>query len=225
MPSVAAAMIDKSDFATLIIDGLSGGSRLEGFASVFVALLRELVKGSPVSVRVLAEASGQSLDQVDAVLRQAPDIEYDPAGNIVGYGITQRQTPHVFEVEGRRLYTWCALDTLMFPALIGKSARVRSLCPETGMPVSLTAAPHELCAVEPLDAAVSLAVPQTGIRQSFCCQVHFFASRADGDRWALRHPEVEVVSVEAAFLLGQEIARRLAQSAKVLLPTLDENHP
>ena len=211
MPSVATAMIDKSDFAALIIDGLSGGSRLKAFAPVFVALLRELAKGSPVSVRVLAEASGQSLDQLDAVLRQAPDIEYDPAGNIVGYGITQRQTPHVFEVEGRRLYTWCALDTLMFSALIGKSARVRSLCPETSMPVSLTVDPHELCAVEPPDAAVSLAVPQTGIRQSFCCQVHFFASRADGDRWALRHPEVEVVSVEAAFSLGQKIARRLAQ--------------
>lgn len=213
MRNVAAAMTDESDRAALFIDGLSGGSRLEGFATVFVALLRELAKDSPVSVRVLAEASGQSLDQVDAVLRQAPDIEYDPAGNIIGYGITLQQTPHAFEVEGRRLYTWCALDTLMFPAVIGKAAHVHSLCPETGMPVSLTVAPHELCAVQPADAAVSLAVPQTDIRQSFCCQVNFFASRAAGDRWALRHPGVEVVSVEAAFLLGQEIARRLAQRA------------
>ncbi|GAC1608135.1 MAG: organomercurial lyase MerB [Ramlibacter sp.] len=211
MLSGAAAMADRSDHAALIIDGLSVGRRLEGFAPVFVALLRELAKGSPVPVLALAEASGQSLDQVDAVLRQAPDVECDPAGNIVGYGITLRQTPHAFEVEGRGLYTWCALDTLMFPALIGKSARVHSLCPETGMPVSLTVDPHELCAVEPADAAVSLAVPQTEIRQSFCCQVHFFASRAAGDRWALRHPGVEVVSVEAAFLLGQEISRRLAQ--------------
>lgn len=213
MQSGAATMTDKSDFAALVIDGLSGGSMLEAFAPVFVALLRELTKDSPVSVRVLAEASGQSSDQVDAVLRQAPDIEYDSAGNIVGYGITQLQARHAFEVEGHRLYAWCALDTLMFPALIGKSARVHSLCPETGMPVSLTAAPHELCAVEPPGAAVSLAVPQTGIRQSFCCQVHFFASRAAGDRWARRHPGVEVVSVEAAFLLGQEIASRLVQSA------------
>ncbi|ATA57906.1 alkylmercury lyase [Variovorax boronicumulans] len=204
-------MTDKSDFAALIIDGLSGGSRLEAFAPVFSTLLRELAKGSPVPVRVLAEASGRSLDQVDAVLRRAPDIEYDPAGNIVGYGITLRQTLHAFEVEGRELFTWCALDTLMFPAIIGKAAQVRSLCPETGMPVSLTVAPHDLCVVEPADAAVSFAVPQAGIRQSFCCQVHFFASRADGDRWALRHPEVEVVSVEAAFSLGQKIARRLAQ--------------
>jgi len=215
MLSGTAAMTDKSDHAALIIDGLSGGSRLEGFAPVFVALLRELAKGSPVSVRGVAKASGQSLDQVDTVLRQAPDMEYDPAGNIVGYGITQRQTPHAFEIEGRQLYTWCALDTLMFPALIGKSARVHSLCPETGIPVSLTVDPHELCAIEPAGAAVSLVVPQTGIRQSFCCQVHFFASRAAGDRWVLRHPGVEVVSVEAAFLLGQDIARRLAQGAVV----------
>lgn len=213
MQNIATAVTDQGDFAALIIDKFSGGSRLEGFAPVFVALLRELVKGFPVPVRALAEASGQPLDQVDPVLRQAPDIEYDPAGSIIGYGITLRQTPHVFEVEGRRLYTWCALDTLIFPALVGKSARVHSLCPETGMPVALTVDPHVLCAVEPADAAVSLAVPKTGIRQSFCCQVNFFASRDAGDRWARHHhPEVKVVSVEAAFSLGQEVARQLIET-------------
>ncbi|CAN5544344.1 organomercurial lyase MerB [soil metagenome] len=211
MLNCGVAMTDKSDHAALIIDALSGRGRMEAFAPVFVALLRELANGLPVSVRALSKASRQSLEQIDAVLRDAPDIEYDRTGNIVGYGLTQRQTPHSFELEGRRLYTWCALDTLMFPALIGKSARVHSLCPETGAPVSLTVDPHELCVVEPADAAVSLAVPQTGIRQSFCCLVHFFSSRAAGDRWALRHPEVEVASVEAAFLLGQEIARRLTK--------------
>lgn len=212
MLSGAAAMTDKNDHAALIINGLSGGSRLEVFAPVFVALLRELANGLPVSVRALAEASRQSLDQVDAALQQASDIEYEPAGDIVGYGITLRQTPHAFDVDGRRLHTWCALDTLMFPALIGKSARVHSLCPETGMSVSLMVDPHELCAVEPADAAVSLVVPKTGIRQSFCCQVHFFSSRVAGDRWALRHAGIEVVSAEAAFHLGQEVARRLIKA-------------
>ena len=218
MQSVAPAMADRGTFAAFIIDGLSGGRRLEGFDSVFVALLRELAKGFPVPARALAEASGQPLDQVDAVLRQALDVEYDPVGNIIGYGITLRQTPHAFEVEGRSLYTWCALDTLMFPALIGKPARVNSLCPETGIPVSLTADPHELSAVEPAGAAVSLVAPQTDIRQSFCCQVHFFASRDAGDRWARRHPQVTVVSVEAAFLIGQEVARQIIDRAVTAPP-------
>lgn len=213
MLSGAAAVIDKSGHAALIIDGLSGGSRMEAFAPIFVALLRELANGLPVSVQELAKASRQSLAQIDTVLRQAPDIEYDPMDNIVGHGLTLRQTPHSFELEGRRLHTWCALDTLMLPALISKSARVHSLCPETGASVSLAVDPHELCAVEPADAAVSLAVPKIGIRQSFCCQVHFFSSRVAGDRWALRHTGIGVVSVEAAFELGQEVARRLIHAS------------
>lgn len=218
METVAAAMTGKRDLVALTIHALSGGSSSGHFAPVFVALLRELAKGLPVSVRTLSEASGQPLEQVDAVLRQASDIEYDPMGNIVGYGLTLRQTRHAFEVEGRALYTWCAFDALMFPAVIGKPARVRSLCPETGMPVSLDVAPHQLCAVEPAGVAVSLAVPQADIRQSFCCQVHFFSSRTAGDRWARRHPEVEVVSVDAAFLLGQEMARQLADPRGQCVP-------
>ncbi len=48
MQSVAPAMAERGAFAAFIIDGLSGGRRLEGFGSVFVALLRELAKGFPV---------------------------------------------------------------------------------------------------------------------------------------------------------------------------------
>ncbi|WP_455153162.1 organomercurial lyase [Cupriavidus basilensis] len=34
------------------------------------------------------------------------------ATSLVGYGLTLRETRHAFEVDGRRLYTWCAFDTL-----------------------------------------------------------------------------------------------------------------
>jgi alkylmercury lyase len=52
-------------------------------------------------------------------------------------------TPHVFEIDGCRLYTWCALEALMFPALIGKTAHVLSRRAATGVPVSLTFTPGE----------------------------------------------------------------------------------
>ncbi|MCQ4438245.1 organomercurial lyase, partial [Clostridioides difficile] len=53
-------------------------------------------------------------------LEQAVSTEWDDYGNVVGYGLTLRETPHTFEVDGRRLYTWCAFDTLFFPALIDR---------------------------------------------------------------------------------------------------------
>ena len=207
--------MDDVTYASAIVEGLSPAQRPDGFARLYVALLRELVKGIPVSPLALARLLEQSVDNVTAILAQAPNTEYDEHGSIIGYGITLRQTPHAFEVEGRRLYTWCALDALMFPTLIGKPARVNSRCAETGASISLTANPHELRDVVPLDAAVSLTVPQTDIRQSFCCHVHFFASRSAANRWVSRCPGTEAVSIEAAFVLGQEVVRKLTHAAEL----------
>ena len=88
--------------------------------------------GRPVSLVALDAALGWPAQRVATVLEQAPGTEYDEQGNILGLALTLRETPHVFEVEGRRLYTWCALDTLMFPVLIGKTARVASRCANAG---------------------------------------------------------------------------------------------
>ncbi|AFT84851.1 organomercurial lyase [Paraburkholderia phenoliruptrix] len=87
-----------------------------------------------------------------------------------------RGTPHTFEVDGRRLYTWCAFDTLFFPALIGRTAQVVSRCAVTGVPVSLAVTPAAIRDLEPAGATVSLIVPQDtpDIHHAFCCHVHFF---------------------------------------------------
>ena len=207
--------MDRSAYATKIVEGLSSGRRPRGFAPLYVALLQELAKGMPVSPQTLADRVGQPLEHVAAVLGQAPNTEFDERGNIVGYGITLRPTPHVFEVDGQRLYTWCALDALMFPALIGKQARIHSRCAETGAPVSLTVDANCAREVVPHGAVVSLVVPRADIRHSFCCNVHFFASDVVAARWVSRHPGTEAVSMGAAFMLGQEVVRQLNHDAEL----------
>jgi alkylmercury lyase len=196
------------DLATRIANAFVAGSALEASASLYGTLLRELAKGQPVSLHALASAAGRAPAEVAAALRAAPATEYDSNGDIVGYGITLRQTPHGFDVAGRQLYTWCALDTLMFPALIDTEAHVRSTCPETSRPVSLVATPHDFRSLEPAEAVVSLVEPQADIRKSFCCNVHFFASLQAGRRWARGLPGIRLVCVKEAFQLGQAIARQ-----------------
>ncbi|MBB4517479.1 organomercurial lyase MerB [Paraburkholderia fungorum] len=203
-------------YITAVAERLSPANRPEGFPELFVALLRELAIGTPVSPDALAAVLGWPVSRVAAVLEQAASTEYDDDGNIVGYGLTLRETPHVFEVDGQRLYTWCALDALMFPALLGKRARVVSRCPATGERVSLTVAPGGLHQLDPAGAVVSLVRPDasTDIRGAFCCHVHFFASAAAADGWGVQHAGAEVVSVESAFRLGQELARQLSPSGE-----------
>ncbi len=197
-----------------ILERLTSVNRTNGTADLLVPLLRELAKGRPVSRTTLAGILDWPAERVAAVLEQATSTEYDKDGNIIGYGLTLRETSHIFEIDGRRLYAWCALDTLMFPALIGQTARVTSHCAATGAPVSLTVSPNEIRDIAPTDAAVSLVLPQetADIRRSFCCHVHFFASAVTAKDWASKHEGVEIVSVQDGFRLGQELNRHLLQT-------------
>ena len=101
------------------IDELTAGLRqttsFDSMGGLYRPLLRLLADGRPVSVEDLAAAAGRSVDDVRQTVASLPDVEIDDQGLIVGYGLTLRETPHRFEIDGKRLYTWCALDTLVFP--------------------------------------------------------------------------------------------------------------
>lgn len=194
------------DLAERLLPGDAG----EESARLFRVLLCELAGGSPVSRERLAKALGWPTSTVAAALERTPGVEYDGAGHIVGYGLTLRETPYVFEVDDRRLYTWCALDALMFPSLIGKTAQVFSSCAGTGAPIRLTVTPDGVRDLAPAGAMVSLVQPDASrdIRGTFCCHVHFFASASAAEAWTGTRKHVTIVSVEEAFRLGQELSRR-----------------
>lgn len=207
-------------YITEIAERLTSTNRPKGFAELLVALLGELAKGRPVSRTTLARILGWPAEQVAAVLEQVTSTEYDNDGNIISYVLTLCETSHVFEIDNRRLYAWCALDTLMLPALIGRTARVSSHCAATGAPVSLTVSPSEIQAVEPAGVAVSLVLPQEAadVRQSFCCHVHFFASIPAAEDWASKHQGLTIVSVQEAFGVGQELNQHLLQTLPMRTP-------
>ncbi|MDI9700797.1 organomercurial lyase MerB [Burkholderia cenocepacia] len=203
--------MDLALYTDELVTRLTMAHRSDGFAHLFVVLLRELAKGRPVSPSTLARIMDWPPERVALALDEAVSTERDDDGNIVGYGLTLRKTAHVFEVDDRRLYTWCAFDTLFFPALINRTAHVVSRCAATGIPVSLTVTPTAIRTVEPASAAVSLVLPQAtaDIRQAFCCHVHFFASAALGEGWTAKHAGVEIVTVHDAFTIGRERAQGL----------------
>jgi alkylmercury lyase len=210
--------MNEEGLAKELAQHLSAPNGAEGFAPILIALLRELSKGQPVAVGALAERAGLPLSKVGILLNQANDVEWDDKGNVVGYGLTLRETPHQFEVEGRKLYTWCAFDTLFFPALIEKPARVKSACPVTRRSISLEVSPNGLTVVEPSAAVVSIVAPaaQASIRATFCCYVHFFASPEAGAEWARDRPDAQIMTVKRGFQLGKSLAEALRANADSL---------
>ncbi|GAA3573916.1 organomercurial lyase MerB [Amycolatopsis ultiminotia] len=170
-------------------------------------LLRLLARGEPVTIAEVAAATGRPGEDVAQAVDRLGDTEYDDLGRIVGYGITLRPTPHRFTVDGTPLYTWCALDTLIFPAILDRSAQVESPCHTTGDPIRLTVEPDRVTDVEPETAVVSIVTPNdlASVRASFCNHVHFFTDTAAAQPWLSEHPGGSVLPVADAYQLGREL--------------------
>jgi alkylmercury lyase len=189
----------------------NGGGAASARPWLWRPLLQLLAQGEPVTVEQIAQATGHTPDQVREALAANPDTEYDEHGRITGSGLTQDPTPHRFEVDGRTLYTWCALDTLIFPTVLGRPAHVASPCQATGTPVRLTVEPDQVTSVEPATAFVSIVTPDapTSIRTAFCNQVHFFSTPAAAKGWLDQHPGATVLPVADAHTLGQPLTKAL----------------
>lgn len=194
---------------------------------LLIPLLRLLVDGEPVTIEQLASAAGRTFDRVRHGLATVPDTEYDDQGRVVGQGLTLHPTPHRFTVAGEELYTWCALDTLLFPALLDRAARVESVSPVSGESIQVTIDPAAgVTHVEPATAMVSLVNPDkiASIRSSFCNQVHYFTSTTDAVDWLAEHPEAEVVPVAEAHRIGTDLATSLLDRFPADAPATNDCH-
>ncbi|EHY87499.1 organomercurial lyase MerB [Saccharomonospora azurea] len=174
-------------------------------------LLTLLATGEPVTIEQLASQAGRTAEEIREALADMPDTEYDSEGRIIGNGLTHNPTPHRYQTGDRTLYAWCAMDTLVFPAIIGHTAHVTSPCRATGEPVRLTVTPGGLTGVEPAGAVVSLVTPDapTSVRAAFCNQVHFFASTDAAKDWLTEHPDAQALPVTDAYDVGRPLIEQI----------------
>ena len=93
-------------------------------------LLRLLAEGSPISPSRVAAELNMAPDELASALERSTAVELDEEGNVTAaFGLTLSATPHRFQANGHEFYTWCALDTLYIPGVIGQTAKVESTCP------------------------------------------------------------------------------------------------
>ena len=197
--------------AAVLENSLGAGFNPRGYA-LYRELIILLAEGQPVSPEHIASVLGLAPEEALEILRQRPSIEWDEAGNIVGAGLTLRPTPHRFKLKDCTLFTWCPLDSLMFPGLVGQTVQVESPCASTGRPVRVTVTPEGVKQVEPPDAVVSLVAPEASpdVRRVFCDYVNFFHSAEAAARvaWLAEHPGATTLPIAEAYQLG----RRLTES-------------
>ncbi len=138
--------------------------RFEGDeARLLMRMWRRLADGHPVRPEQVVQIAGSIQMPLNAATAFVSRLsERDDAGNIVGImGLSQKNHPHRFEVDGRVLSTWCAWDSLFLSPLLGREAKVESACPATKTKVR----PEKIERREPalsLDALATRSIPVSG---------------------------------------------------------------
>lgn len=130
-----------------------------------LAIYRELAKGEPLGDTRLAQVLGITTAEANARRSSQPvsALTYlDRDDSIIGFGgLATGPMHHEFIVNNRKLWTWCAWDSLFIPQLLGAEARVVSPDPRTKTPVRLRVSPNGVEEVNPSSAVVSFGPTRT----------------------------------------------------------------
>jgi alkylmercury lyase len=203
-------------FAATIADALLGPEHKIGRKLMRTAI-RLLAEGKPVTVQELASDAGVEVDDLSTA-PAGQDIEYDDQHRIIGWGLTLNPTPHTYIVDGHHLYAWCAADTLMFPAILGRPARIESRCPTTHTDIHLTVDPQAgVSHLFPATAVISIPGSQemdtTRVRATTCNPGRYFATAEAANDWLTQHPDGSVLPVADAYPQLRPINSRLLDDA------------
>jgi alkylmercury lyase len=186
-------MTDNASWITLV-----SGDRL-ALISPAIALLAE---GAPVPLRRLAAATAWTEEEVAATLHHIPRADWDGDGNLIGLGLSLVPTAHRVFIDGRQLFTWCAMDTMALPVILGRHVAVESTCPTAGITIRLAVTPHGVDSAVPEQAVISEVAPTEGcadFRSSVCDHGHFFAHVAAAEPWRQEHPTGQIWPIGEAF--------------------------
>jgi alkylmercury lyase len=159
-----------------------------------------LANGYPVPPDEVAVRLRISSDSVTAALEEI-GAEFDKEGNIVGFGLTLVPTRHVYEVDGRKLYTWCAADALGFPVVLKQNANIESPDLVTGEKIRISVTPDRVEKIDPKSAVVSWVknIDVKNIRGSGCNNCNFFSSQETATIWIADHPDQTIYPVNDIY--------------------------
>ena len=179
--------------------------------------IRLLSDGEPVALERLAAAAGWSVEDVERELAAQISAERDDQGRLVGLALTLRPTTHRVTVDGRRLFAWCATDTLMVPVILGRPAVVESTCPQTGQAIRIELTPDSVQRVDPPDAVLTAVRPGghlANVRADTCAHGHFFSTLAATAAWSDARPDGHVYPVGEAFRLDRQVIHQFGWAAR-----------
>jgi alkylmercury lyase len=110
-------------------------------------------------------------------------------------------------VDGVELTAWCAWGTLFIPELLARPVDVRSRSRLDDDPVALRIGAErvERPSSRALVVAMLPARESEDCIHTFCHQIHFFVSEAEGERWIAARDGAFLMPLADAFELGRRV--------------------
>lgn len=184
-------------------------------AHIALELFRTLAEGEPASHNQLAERLSIPKDEVSATLAALPAVFYNNEGRIVAFwGLGLSKSRHRVEVDGRTVYAWCFPDTLFYPRILGKTAKIESTSP-SGERISLVVRPDGIESVAPKGGVLTFVRLEgkefdDNVISNFCHYNFFFPSEEEARHWAEGQPrDFLILTIEDGFELMTRIADAL----------------
>jgi alkylmercury lyase len=176
-----------------------------------VALYRLLGRGTPVTPEQLASACDASLERMNRRLAAfAPtSLDVDAGGRIVAFGgLSLAPTRHRLAVGATGLHTWCVLDALFLPEILGREAILVTHCPASGTALTVELAPGAVRRALPDGTVMSIVAPDRkaccdNLRKAFCDRVNLFRDVSAFATWSRGREGVECVTLDEAQLFAR----------------------
>lgn len=160
-----------------------------------------LARGEPLTVGQIAKAAGVDDHEIGEALRKAR-CAFNESGCLIDlFGMMLAPTYHRLEIDGKAIFSCCALWAHVIPQLIDRVVLVESVDPRSRELVRLEIAPGKVQSVNPGPALATMAVADAAsiekdVGSAFCSHVRHFAWSGSAREFAAASPSRQIVEID-----------------------------
>ena len=176
-----------------------------------------LARGEPLTVGQIADAAGVNDHEVEAALRKAR-CAFNESGRLIDlFGMMLAPSYHRLEIDGKAVFSCCALWAHVIPKLLDRVVLVESVDPQSRELVRLEIGPGKVRFVSPGTALATMAVADAAsieqdVGSAFCGHVRHFASSDSAHRFAAKFPSCQVVDVNELHEIAGQFYEAILES-------------